>query len=356
LSHLPGVSFVVPVHNGAPYIRDTLEAILAQADGREMEVIVVDDQSQDESMDVLRPFVQRDGLRVIQGAGRGASAALNRGIGAARHPLICQVDQDVILAPGWMRQLAAELDDPAVAAAQGCFTTDPQASLFSRVMALDLEWRYARIRGPETDHVCTGNSVYRMDALRRVGLFDESLGYGGDNDISYRLRTAGYRLIFCRSARSRHQWREGLSGYLRQQYGFGYGRLDLVAKHPSRCMGDAVSPAGMMAHPLLMAAVLALMTCGAIAVVVGGPWEGLLAASVSLAAGLTLERFAAGIRAWQALRNPTALLFPLVHGLRDLSWVAAIGVWSVRRVMGQRSKPHDSMRGRSSSVRTTGGL
>jgi glycosyl transferase family 2 len=44
-----GVSFVVPVHNGAAWIRDTLEAIVAQDDGRPMEIIVVDDRSGDES-------------------------------------------------------------------------------------------------------------------------------------------------------------------------------------------------------------------------------------------------------------------------------------------------------------------
>ena len=60
------------------------------------------------------------------------------------------------------------------------------------------------------DHACTGNSVYRAEAVRRVGGFDESLGYGYDNDMSYRLGRAGYRLAFCRQARSTHRWRQGL--------------------------------------------------------------------------------------------------------------------------------------------------
>ncbi len=110
-------------------------------------------------------------------------------------------------------------------------------------MSLDLEQRYAAIVGGDTDHVCSGNSAYRAEALRRVGLFDESLGYGYDNDISYRLRATGYR--GSRSAARRAACiggAKGLSGYLRQQYGFGYGRIDLVAKHPRRFSGDAVSP------------------------------------------------------------------------------------------------------------------
>ena len=55
------------------------------------------------------------------------------------------------------------------------------------MMGRDLEQRYRRIRGDEVDHVCTGNTAYRASALHQVGLLDETLGYGSDNDLSYRL-------------------------------------------------------------------------------------------------------------------------------------------------------------------------
>ena len=42
-----GVSFVIPLHNGAPWIADVVMSIDAQADGRLMEIIVVDDGSTD---------------------------------------------------------------------------------------------------------------------------------------------------------------------------------------------------------------------------------------------------------------------------------------------------------------------
>jgi cellulose synthase/poly-beta-1,6-N-acetylglucosamine synthase-like glycosyltransferase len=93
---------------------------------------------------------------------------------AARYPLIAQIDQDVVVGPGWFARLTAELDDPRVAAAQGYYLSASDAGLFARVMNLDLEQRYAGIEGSATDHVCTGNTMYRADALHRVGLFDES--------------------------------------------------------------------------------------------------------------------------------------------------------------------------------------
>lgn len=350
---MEGVSFVVPVHNGAACVREALESILAQADGRPMEIIVVDDASQDDSSAVLQRLAERWPLRIVAGEGRGAAAASNTGVRAAKFPIICQVDQDVVLKPGWMSLLTAALEDPAVGAVQGYYASDPDSTLCARAMGLDLEQRYQAIKGPETSHVCTGNSAFRAEALRRVGYFDETLGYGYDNDLSYRLRAAGYRLLFCRDAQSVHLWREGFGGYLLQQYGFGYGRIDLVAKHPRRVVGDSVSPAGMMSHPILMAIAildLAIALFARVTPMAGLAWRPFALVAITLVAGLALERLAAGISAARRFRDPTPLVFPLLHLGRDAAWAAAIAMWLTRRAFGRRSHPAHSMRPRASTL------
>jgi glycosyltransferase involved in cell wall biosynthesis len=356
-SEQEGVSYVIPVRNGGTSIGSTLASVFDQGADRPMEVVVVDDGSTDDSIDRVAQFASTRSVRLIAGPRRGAAAALNAGIRAARFPIVCQVDQDVALHPGWTDELLRALQVPGVAAAQGYFETDPNAGLFARVMGLDLEQRYAGI-GSGTDHVCTGNAAYRLEALERVGLFDESLGYGYDNDISYRLQAAGYRLRFCRRARSVHKWREGLANYLVQQYGFGYGRLDLVAKHPRRIGGDSVSPLTMMLHPVATLSALSCLLCGALLASVGLPARSalLLAAVLLCAAGL--ERLLAGIAAARRFRALEPLLFPLVHAGRDLAWVVAIIVWSIRRACLRPARPSDSMQPRrplqASALRSTG--
>jgi glycosyltransferase involved in cell wall biosynthesis len=341
--HPPGVSFVVPVRNGERWIRDVIGAIARQRDGRPFEIVVVDDRSEDRTPHILAEIADDIPLRVIRGRGNGAASAVNVGILAARFPIVCQVDQDVVIHDGWMTRLLSVLDDPDVAAAQGCYVTDRTARVAARVMGFDLEQRYAALHDGRTTHVCTGNSAYRTDALRRVGLFDEQLGYGYDNDMSYRLEQAGYRLAFCREATSTHRWRESLWGYCVQQYGFGYGRLDLVSKHRTRLSGDSVSPAQMMVHPIVMAVAVLAVIASMLFALTGGPAVEAVMFATLLLGVLAIERAFAGVSAALRFRHATPLLFPGFHLLRDLAWTCAIATWTTRRAVGRQSKPSDSM-------------
>jgi hypothetical protein len=341
-----GVTVVVPVRNGERWLADVLDAILAQRGRRPFEVIVVDDGSEDGSRALLDARYAAPDVRVIDGPCRGAAAALNVAIRAARFPFIAQVDQDVVVAPGWLDTLLDAMAADDVGAAQGYYQTDRRAPLAARVMGLDLEQRYAAIAGSATDHVCTGNVIYRAAALHAAGLFDEDLGYGYDNDMSYRLARSGYRLLLCRDARSRHHWRSGLLPYLVQQYGFGYGRVDLVARHRSRFLGDAVSPPGMMLHPVLMLAA----ACTVVAGVLGGHLLVALLVAGLIVSGLVFERLIAGCRAASVYRDPAALAFPILHTARDAAWAVAIVVWCVRRIVSMPTRPAFSMHPRPSDL------
>lgn len=335
---MTGVSFVVPVLNGRRWLRDVFAALRAECGDRPHEIIAVDDGSTDGSIPVLRRLARAGTVRLLEGPRRGAAAAINTGLREARYPVVCQVDQDVIVHRGWLAHLLSALSDPEVAAAQGHYVTARGARFWGRVMGRDLEYRYACIRGRNVDHVCTGNTAYRATALFGVGLLDEGLGYGYDNDLSYRLAAAGHRLVFCREAFSTHHWREGVRAYLQQQFGVGYGRLDVLARHPRRAGGDDVSGTMMMLH--------APLTIGALGLLVVGLMPGarvLAIAGLVVLALLALERAVAGIRAWRRSGDAVAMAFPITHLLRDLSWAAAIALWLARRSLGRTARPGHSM-------------
>lgn len=351
-----GVSFVVPVHNGRRALPRVLDAIESQRDGRPFEIIMVDDGSSDGSGRWLTERAEAGRIKVIAGPRRGAAAAVNTGIREARFPIICQLDQDVIPKRGWLQELLAGLDDPEVAAAQGHYIAAAGAGFWARVMARDLEWRYASMPQPFIDHVCTGNTVYRASALHSVELLDESLGYGYDNDLSYRLVSAGYRLVFRPNARSVHLWREGIVGYLRQQFGYGYGRLDVVRKHPGRFSGDAVSNVAMIAHAPVMFVALTCMGVGGAALLTGFSPAVPLAVALILVSSLAAERTFAGISAWQRFGDRLALAFPMAHLVRDVAWAAAICLWGLRWLVRRSSRPSHSMARSAPAVSLTSDL
>lgn len=338
-----GVSFVIPVYNGERTLDATLSSVLAEAGGRPCEVLVIDDGSSDGSLEILERHRESGALVLLRGEGRGAAAALNLGIRRARHELVAQVDQDVVLDAGWLERLLHALGSGSdVAAAQARYRSARSEGPWARVMGLDLEQRTARL-ARSVDHVCTGNTLYRRSALVAVGLFDESLGYGYDNCMSYRLGRAGYRLLRCPEATSLHRWRSSLGGYLRQQFGVATGRLDLVAKYPERVAGDEVSGPGMIGHAAATALALASLAIAPLLLVLRASARAPLALGSVTLALLALERGWAGLRAALRYRDPAGLLFPFVHALRDAAWVAALVVWVARRAVGSARAPGQSM-------------
>lgn len=92
------VSVVMAVHNGLPYLSDAVESILAQS-WEDLEFIIIDDASTDESIKVLSQFAD-ERIRIIQNAKRGGLAkSLNSGIDTSKGDYIARMDADDVSLP-----------------------------------------------------------------------------------------------------------------------------------------------------------------------------------------------------------------------------------------------------------------
>jgi len=109
----PLVSAIVPAYNAAKTIDETLRSVRAQT-YRNLEIIVVDDGSKDETAAIAEAHAGQDPrLRVIRQNNAGVAAARNAGILAARAEFVAPVDADDIWAPAKIaRQLSLMKENP----------------------------------------------------------------------------------------------------------------------------------------------------------------------------------------------------------------------------------------------------
>lgn len=166
---------------------------------------------------------------------RGPSAARNEGRRQTHTSLVAFVDADVDLpidragdieAAAWWAPLLAHFDDPTVGAVAPRVIGDAASSL-------DLGAKPARIRqGTRVSYVPAAALIVRAEAFDSIGGFDETLRFGEDVDLVWRLDQAGWRCRYEPRATVVHQRRNTLPERLRQQFGYGSSSAPLALRHP----------------------------------------------------------------------------------------------------------------------------
>ena len=113
----PELSVLLPVYNGASYLREAIESILGQT-YTDFELIVIDDGSTDDSLSVVREFA--DGrIRVFSQTNMGLAASLNRAIGLAKGRYVARQDQDDLSLPERFEKQVRFLDEHPTAGMVG---------------------------------------------------------------------------------------------------------------------------------------------------------------------------------------------------------------------------------------------
>ncbi len=212
----PRVSIIIPCYNAERWVAATLESALAQT-WPEKEIIVVNDGSTDGSAAAARAFAAR-GVRIIDQPNRGASAARNTGLRAARGDFIQFLDADDLLAPDKIapqaRLLAAGDGTRLASGAWARFESDPASAVFTSFP----NWRdltgveFLQLHYEEFCMMHPAAWLAPRALLDRAGPWDESLSLNDDGEYFARVMLASRGIVFCAEARS--YYRSNLSGSL----------------------------------------------------------------------------------------------------------------------------------------------
>jgi glycosyltransferase involved in cell wall biosynthesis len=178
----PRVSVLLPVRDGAAFVREAVESVLAQTLA-DFELLVVDDGSEDETPAILRS-VEDDRMRVLRQERLGLVAALERAVAEARAPLLARMDADDVSLPKRLERQVAYLDArPEVALVVVGVETlggGPTIVLPDHDAALR---RRLLLRNP----FAHGAVAVRAEAVARAGGYRADYGANEDYDLWRRI-------------------------------------------------------------------------------------------------------------------------------------------------------------------------
>lgn len=182
------LSVLIPTYNAARYLSKTIDSVLAE--NREaLEIIVVDDGSEDGSVEVASQYGPP--VRCIRRPHGGLAVTRNAAVAAARGEFLLHLDGDDLVVPGSIAlRMAAFVNDPTLDIAVGQL-----ACFFSPELDMMTRSRLRLPQEPQQGHL-PGASIIRADAFRQYGGFDESISTAADLDWFVRAKDAGARLCY----------------------------------------------------------------------------------------------------------------------------------------------------------------
>ncbi len=205
----PRASIIVCNYNGYRFLENCLRTLTSQHLEGGFEVIVVDNHSTDGSADYVR--VSWPGVRLLESdRNLGFAGGNNLGIRHARGQYIALLNNDTKVRAGWLEALVRSADeDRAVGAVTSKIVYMDRPNTIQNAGSLLLSDGSGADRGAgeinagqydcreEVFAACGCAVLYRRDALRDVGLFDEAFFcYYEDTDLSWRLRLRGWKIVY----------------------------------------------------------------------------------------------------------------------------------------------------------------
>jgi glycosyltransferase involved in cell wall biosynthesis len=192
-------SIIIPAHNEERYIKNTLQAAVNQDFPGDFEIIMVDNASTDNTLKVASSFKT---VKIVCEGRKGVQFARERGRREAKGEVLAYLDADSLPPEDWLKKGLAHFSQPDVVGVSGLYDYY-DSQLFFRFLSLHFQkilFRAAHFVVQDILHkggvMLGGNSFIRASAMERIGGFNTSIVfYGDDTDTARRLTSVGKVLL-----------------------------------------------------------------------------------------------------------------------------------------------------------------
>lgn len=236
----PFVSIVIPTRNEEKYIGQCLESLARQTYPKEkFEVILIDGQSIDRTLEIVRDFKGKINLRIFENPQVRHVFALNRGIKEAKGDYLVIISGHSFVEKNFLEKnvetyFRIKKNEPNLAGVGGSLTTvyeNTFAMLVSSLFASPFSgassfWHSQKHHFAKT--VAFG--FYDKRILEKIGFFDEDMIKGQDFEINLRLTKKGYKLFYNPEIKPCYVARNTFSRFLTQTFDNGVAKALCVKK------------------------------------------------------------------------------------------------------------------------------
>ena len=233
-SEQPGVVVLIPAYREEVVIESTMQRVLA-SDYPNLQVVVVDDGSPDDTAAAARRVADPRARVVVQPRNAGKAEALNRGLAETKAEIVVTVDADTWLAPDAVSWMVAAMQTRDAAAVATHVEVGNRRNLWTRwqsleyVAGLNIDRRAQSVLRVITT-VPGAASAWRRDVLEEFGGFP-SRTLAEDTDLTLTLLRHSHRVVFESRARSRTEAPEHPAALFRQRLRWLHGNLQCAWHH-----------------------------------------------------------------------------------------------------------------------------
>jgi glycosyltransferase involved in cell wall biosynthesis len=222
----PVASVIVPARDAARTLGEVLDALGRQTVPRDtFEVIVVDNRSTDATSEVA---AAHGADQVLREETPGAAAARNRGIQAARGPVLAFLDADCLPDPGWLQAGLARLDETGAGLVGGRVDTRPGPGPAWLAYYDRLSYVRQAERIAQSGLSATACLFVRRDVIDRIGPFRPELRAAEDDEFCLRAAASGFTVAYAEGAAVSREAATGAGAVVRRYHRAGRAEAALA--------------------------------------------------------------------------------------------------------------------------------